>query len=222
MSRASVLWDLPVRLFHWSLATLVVFSYVTAKVGGDWMDWHLRSGYAILALLLFRLAWGAVGSSTARFSSFLRAPSVAIGYLRATFAGRRPNVIGHNPAGGWMVLVMLVALLVQASTGLFADDEIATQGPLAVKVSNAAVSRLSAIHSWNEWVLVTLVVLHVLAIVVYHQVLRVNLVGPMVPGRALPGVELPPPRNGAIAAALFAVACGAVYWLVVVWPRAGA
>jgi|SRR6185369_10997327 cytochrome b len=222
MARAPVLWDLPVRLFHWSLAALVVFSYITAKVGGTWMDWHLRSGYAILALLLFRVAWGAVGSSTARFSTFVRGPRIVLSYLRETSAGRRPDVVGHNPAGGWMVVLMIVALLVQAATGLFSDDEIATQGPLAVKVSNAAVSRMSTIHSWNEWVLVTFVVLHVVAIVVYHRVLRVNLVGPMLHGRGLPGIELAAPRNAGIAAVLFAIACGAVYWLVVVYPRSGA
>lgn len=222
MARAPVLWDLPVRLFHWSLAALVVFSYVTAKVGGTWMDWHLRSGYTILALLLFRVAWGAVGSPTARFSTFVRGPRAVWGYLRATSTGRRPNVVGHNPAGGWMVVLMIAALLLQAATGLFADDEIATQGPLAVKVSNATVSRMSSIHSFNEWVLVTFVVLHVLAIVFYHRVLRVNLVGPMVHGRGAPGMELTAPRHVGIAAVLFAIACAAVYWLVVVYPRSGA
>ena len=143
-------WDLPTRIFHWALAVLVVFSYTTGKIGGDLMGWHLRSGYAILALLVFRLAWGIVGSQTSRFNHFVRGPRAAIAYARAIMARSPPLLVGHNPLGGWMVLFMLALLLFQAATGLFADDEIATQGPLAVKVSSAAVSRMSKLHDYNQ------------------------------------------------------------------------
>lgn len=221
MSRRVLVWDLPVRLFHWSLAALVVFSFVTGKIGGAWMDWHLRSGYAILALLAFRLAWGLVGSDTARFASFLHPPRAAIGYVRARLGGRDPRVPGHNPLGGWVVIVMLAALALQAATGLFSDDEIATQGPLAVTVSNALVSRMSALHSYNEWVIVALVALHVAAIAVYRFAWRVSLVPPMIHGRAAieDGVPAPRMRHGGLALALFALACAAVYYLVVIYPR---
>ena len=121
-------WDLPTRIFHWALATLVIFSFTTGKIGGAWMAWHLKSGYAILALLAFRIAWGFAGSRTARFAHFLRGPRAMLEYARETFSGRRPSTEGHNPMGGWMVILMLAALALQAATGLFADDEIATQG----------------------------------------------------------------------------------------------
>lgn len=216
-----LVWDSPVRLFHWALAALVVFSYVTGKVGGAWLEWHMRSGYAILALLLFRLAWGFAGSDTARFASFLRGPRAAAHYLRSILAGAPERMPGHNPLGGWAVLAMLAALLLQSTSGLFVDDEIATRGPLAVKASEATVSRMSAFHSYNEWVLVALVAVHVAAIALYHFAFRMNLAGPMLTGHMeLPGSLQPPRHRPAWLAAVLMAAAGAfVYWLVVVFPR---
>jgi cytochrome b len=213
-------WDLPTRIFHWSLAALVVFSFATGKVGADWMQWHLRSGYAILALVLFRLAWGFVGSESARFASFLRGPRAAFAYARETLAGRHPFVPGHNPLGGWMVVAMLLAVAFQAATGLFSDDEIATQGPLAVKVSEATVSRMSGWHAANEWVIVALVALHVVAIAVYRWRWNARLVGPMVHGamQSPPGAR-EPRRAPAWAALVVLAACAAlVYVLVEIVP----
>src|SRR5687768_6923270 len=114
-------WDAPVRLFHWALAALVVFSYVTGKLGGGWMAWHMKSGYCILTLLLFRLAWGFLGGTTARFAGFLRGPRAAVEHVRAIASRRLAARAGHNPLGGWMVVAMLAALLTQATAGLFAD-----------------------------------------------------------------------------------------------------
>ena len=209
------------RLFHWTLAVLVVFSYATGKVAGEWLVWHMRSGYAILALLLFRLAWGVAGSPNARFASFVASPLRAASYLRGALAGRVDYVAGHNPAGGWMVVFMLAVLVVQAASGLFVDDEIATQGPLAVKVSNAVVARMSWVHHWNEWVLVGSVAVHVAAIGYYFWMLRLNLVGPMLHGRVPPEYPQPPAHASNVrAAVVFALACAVVYWLVIVYPRA--
>lgn len=213
------LWDAPVRLFHWTLAGLVVFSFVTGKLGGSWMQSHVWSGYFILALLLFRLAWGLAGSDTARFSRFVRGPRAAVEYARATWARRVPSVVGHNPLGGWMVVLMLAALLLQAATGLFADDDIATQGPLAGKVTNTTVARMTAIHNWNAWVIVSATALHVLAIAVYQWGLKVNVLGPMVHGGALPDGHGARGGSNALAAVLFVLACAAVYYLVVIYPR---
>src|SRR5690348_3434133 len=175
-------WDLPVRLFHWTLAVLAVFSFVTGKIGHGWMAWHVKSGYAILALLTFRLAWGAVGSDTARFTRFVKGIDSARDYARTLLARSPAPFLGHNPLGGWMVVLLLAALLLQAATGLFADDDISTQGPLAAMVSEAAVRQLTRIHAYNEWVVVALVVVHVAAIVFYQGPLRRNLIGPMVHG----------------------------------------
>ena len=224
MAERVLVWDLPVRLFHWALALLVVFSYVTAKVGGWWMEWHMRSGYAILALLVFRLAWGIAGGTTARFAQFVRGPSAAAAYLRARLAGREPALVGHNPLGGWMVLALLLVLGAQAASGLFVDDGIATQGPLYVKASGAWVEKMNALHGYYEWVIVGAVALHVAAVLVYQVALRVDLVGPMVHGHGvLPRGVAPPARgSAALAALLMAAAGGFVYWLVVVYPRSPA
>lgn len=219
-----VVWDAPVRLFHWALALLVVFSFVTGQLGGSWLEWHMRSGYAILALLLFRLLWGFAGSETARFAHFLRGPAAGLAYARETLARRKASSIGHNPLGGWMVMAMLAILLVQAVSGLFVDDEIATQGPLAVKVSNAFVARMGTLHHYNQWLVLGAVVLHVGAIVAYHRLLAARLVPPMVTGSLdVPeGTRQPRLRPAWLAAVLLAASAAATYWLVVVYPAAKA
>lgn len=213
-------WDLPTRIFHWTLVALVVFSFTTGKIGGDWMKWHLRSGYTILALVLFRIAWGVFGSETARFAHFVRGARAGLAYARDTLARRHRVFVGHNPLGGWMVVTMLASLAFQAATGLFSDDEIATQGPLAVKVSNAVVSRMSALHSINQWVLVALAALHVTAILVYRLKWDIPLVGAMVNGRmdAPPGAGEPRMRPAWLAIVVLALCAAAVYALVVVYP----
>lgn len=216
-------WDLPTRIFHWALAILVIFSFASGKIGGSWMEWHLKSGYAILTLLLFRLGWGFLGSQTARFTHFVRAPRTALAYTRATVRGQHPLTLGHNPMGGWMVVFMLALLLAQAGAGLFADDEIATQGPLAAKVSNAIVARMTAFHYYNGWTLVAVVSLHVIAVATYQWGLKVDLLRPMVSGwkTVPPGMRPPEPARAAswLAAVFLAVAAGFVYALVVVYPR---
>jgi len=213
-------WDLPTRIFHWALAALAVFSFTTGKIGGDWMAWHLKSGYAILVLVLFRLAWGFAGSRTARFAHFVRGPRSAMGYARGLLAGRPAREVGHNPLGGWMIVLMLAAIAFQAATGLFADDEIATQGPLAAKVSNAVVSRMSALHSANEWIIAALVALHVLAIVVYRLAWKTPLAAAMVHGwmDAPAGAEEPARRPAWLALVVLALAALAVYALVEIYP----
>jgi cytochrome b len=155
----------------------------------------------------------------------VRPPRAAMEYLRARVGGKHPLVIGHNPLGGWAVAALLLALAVQVASGLFADDEISTQGPLAVKVSNALVSRMSALHAWNEWVIVALVSLHVAAIAFYRFAWNVRLVPPMIHGRMdLDDASVPPPRmrHAGIALVLFLAAAAAVYYLVVIYPRAPA
>ena len=214
-------WDLPTRIFHWVLSALVVFSFTTGKIGGDWLQWHMLSGYSILALLAFRIAWGIFGSETARFASFLRGPGAFFAYAREV-AGRTPRrVVGHNPMGGWMVLFMIAVLLAQAVSGLFADDEIAHTGPLVEKVSNATVATMSSFHDVNGWIVAAAVALHVMAIAFYWLRFKDNLVRPMWDGwrEADGGVAQPGMRAAWLAAVVLAVAACAVYWLVAVYPR---
>ena len=151
------IWDLPTRLFHWTLVALIVFSVVTAKIGGNWMDWHTRSGYAILALLVFRVLWGLAGSRYARFASFVAAPRTALSYARErlTRAASAPHA-GHSPLGGWAVVAMLAVLGVQGASGLFANDDIVTEGPWAKFVSDATSDRLTTVHRYNEKVVYAL------------------------------------------------------------------
>lgn len=182
-------WDLPVRLFHWTLLALVVFSVSTAYAGGSWMDWHMRSGYTVLALLAFRIVWGVVGTRHAQFANFVRGPVAIVQYLRALGGGAHPVSVGHNPLGALGVLALLAALLAQAGTGLFANDDILTEGPLAKLVSKATSDRAATIHYWNQWALYALVAMHVLAVLVHRVRFGDNLVGPM-----LVGVKRLPPR----------------------------
>ena len=123
-------WDAPVRLFHWLLAVLVAVSVSTGYIGGNVMRWHVWSGCAILGLLIFRLLWGFAGSTTARFAHFVRGPRAALGYARGLLSRSPSHTPGHNPLGGWMVLLLLASAALQAGTGLFSNDDIATEGPL--------------------------------------------------------------------------------------------
>ncbi|HPE01737.1 MAG TPA: cytochrome b/b6 domain-containing protein [Burkholderiaceae bacterium] len=207
-------WDLPTRVFHWALMVLVVLSVVSAQIGGFWMDWHMRSGYSILTLVIFRLLWGFAGSRYARLGHFVRGPRVVLAYLR----GRLSDAgAGHNPLGAVSVVAMLLLLLVQAATGLFTNDGSFTEGPLAPLVSSALGERLSTIHRWGESALWALVGLHVVAIVYYHVVRKQNLVAPMVTGDKV-GLRAHPiedtPRLWARAVILLAVSAALVAYVV--------
>jgi cytochrome b len=217
-------WDLPVRLFHWTLVVLVIASYLSGRAGGDWMSLHFWSGYAILALLLFRIAWGFVGSTTARFSHFVRGPAAWFAYLRNFVTGRPTYDVGHNPVGGIMVLVLIFGVLAQAVAGLFAaDTDLGTvNGPLANIIPDKWVDRLTDFHKFWINVLFWLVVLHVLAAITYLVLKRQNLIGAMVTGRkplaevAEAGKPAPTLRfaSGRLAVSLLIAAAAIVYFCV--------
>lgn len=206
-------WDAPTRLFHWSLVALVAGAYVTAENG--WIDWHFRCGYAIIALLLFRLAWGVVGSDTARFARFVKSPVAALGHL-AHFARREPDTeVGHNAAGGLMVVAMLALLLFQVGSGLFATDGIFTDGPLAFLVGADLSERITGWHVLNFNLILVAVVLHVLAVLAYAAVKRHDLVRPMVTGAKRLPMAIAVPRIAPVwlALVIFALAGGAAFAL---------
>lgn len=187
-------WDPAVRLFHWSLLILVVTSVTTGLIGGNAMNWHERSGIAILVLLLFRWGWGFVGSSTARFNDFLTGPRRVMEFIGVVLRNRPADVAGHNPLGGWMVLLLMLSLTLQAATGLFADDDIFTSGPLAHLVSGSTTALLTSIHDTNAWVLITLASVHVAAVLFHLLVRRENLVPAMLHGRKPWPTEQPRPE----------------------------
>ena len=210
-------WDLPTRLFHWTLAVCVIGLVITANVGGNWMNWHLRLGYTVLSLLLFRLVWGFVGGYWSRFSTFIYGPATVLAYLRGD--GPPEHRVGHNPLGMLSVLALLCILLAQVGTGLIADDEIAYTGPLVRFVSGETISDATSYHkNVGKFIVLGLVVLHLLAIAFYKLVKKDNLVRPMVSGDKTLVVPVPSARDTAgsriAALVVFGLCAAAVYGLV--------
>lgn len=213
MTRANRInvWDIPTRLFHWVLVGLIAFSWWSAENGR--LDWHLLSGLSVLALLVFRLIWGVIGSSTARFAGFLRGPRGVAAYMRGT----EPPLPGHNPLGGWSVVAMLVALAVQVGSGLFAVDVDGIEsGPLSYLVEFDQGRTAAAIHEISFNVLLGLIALHVLAILFYLVFRRRNLIGPMITGSdRVSGMGAAPLRPGKLWALVLAIViAAAVAWWV--------
>ncbi|KJS28742.1 MAG: hypothetical protein VR64_23180 [Desulfatitalea sp. BRH_c12] len=209
------LWDLPTRLFHWLLVVLIAVSYTTGKIGGSAMQYHLWSGYTIMTLLLFRLVWGFIGGHPVRFASFLRGPRTVWQYARTLLRSGYSGHLGHNPLGGWSIAAMLLTLLLQVVTGLFANDEIFTQGPLYPWVSDQTSRWLTRVHRINQQVIMYLIGLHVMAVLFYLLVKRDNLITPMITG-VKPWhapVHIEKPRLGA-AVVVAALSAAAVYLLV--------
>lgn len=171
------IWDLPTRVFHWSLAVLVATSFLTGWTGGNAMEWHGRAGIVIIGLLTFRLTWGFVGSTHTRFSRFVRGPAAIAGYLRGRWSG-----VGHNPLGALSVLAMLALLLCQALGGLFANDDIAFNGPYFNAISKDLSDWISGWHKRGAWLILTLIALHLAAILFYTHVRKETLIRPMLTG----------------------------------------
>jgi cytochrome b len=171
------LWDLPMRVFHWSLVIAVLIAFVTGQIGANWMGVHAKAGLAIIGLVVFRVIWGVVGSTHARFLTFVPSPAKIKAYVKGQWQG-----VGHNPLGALSVLALLGLLAVQAGTGLFSNDDIDFNGPLFALVDSALSSRLTGFHKLISNVLLGLVALHVVAIVFYVGFKKHNLVKPMVTG----------------------------------------
>jgi cytochrome b len=209
-TRPVQVWDPWVRVFHWAIVVLIGVSYASVQAGN--MQLHYYSGYTVLTLVLFRVAWGFVGSDTARFTRFLRSPFAALRHL-AEFRRSEPDrEVGHNAAGGWMVLVLIGLLLAQAATGLFASEEpgfsYGAQGPLAARVSAETAEWLTGWHHAIFDGILIAVALHVLAVAAYALLKGHDLVRPMLTGRKRLPADTPAPRHGSplLAAALLGVA----------------
>lgn len=210
-------WDIPTRLFHWSVVLLLCTSWFSADQG--YMRIHLVSGLTLLALLLFRIAWGLVGSTTARFSNFLHPPRRVASYLKSLAGGERIFHAGHNPAGGLMVLALIAVLLAQVATGLLANDGVQFHGPLALLVSEDVSIQLTRIHGLIFDLILILVWCHVVAVGFYLLVKGDNLVWPMITGKKSPA-QLPAELNIVftrlyIALLLLAVSAGVAAWIMI-------
>jgi cytochrome b len=211
---AMPVWDSPVRLFHWTLVLLIGFSWLSGEM--EWMEWHMYSGYAVLALVLFRILWGFVGSTHARFGDFLYGPGALIAYVRTLPSRTAAKFAGHNPLGGISVVLVLLCVLVQAGTGLFSNDDILTEGPLYKHVTKELSDWLTTIHKYNFNVLLTLIVVHVSAVLYYLLYKSENLIKPMFTGRKHlpPGTSPAVMRSAWLALVLLAV-CAAGVWALI-------
>ena len=203
------IWDLPTRLFHWALAGLVGFSWWTAETHRD--DLHIWSGMAVLTLLIFRILWGFVGASTARFRNFVRGPRAVFGYLRGEWRG-----IGHNPLGAISVIALLGLLIVQVGLGLISSDEDGlVEGPLALLVSARTSDWAADLHEDLFNVLLVLIGLHIAAIL-FYRLRGKRLIGPMVTGHgaAEPGMEPMRRAKTWIAVLCLLIALGITRWVI--------
>lgn len=197
-------WDLPTRLFHWLTVVLVVAAYVTWRL--NWMDWHADAGDVLLALLLFRLGWGAVGSDTARFAHFVRSPRAAARHLTRLFHREPDEQAGHNPAGGWMVLLLLALLAGETLTGIVVNNDVADEGPLTGIMPAWLANLVTDLHELLWDALLAAIALHVAVIGIYAAVKGQHLLLPMLTGRKRLPATLPAPRlaSPALACGLFA------------------
>jgi cytochrome b len=210
------IWDLPTRLFHWTLVALIAFSWWTAEEHED--DLHIWSGLAVLSLLIFRILWGIFGSSTARFASFIRGPRTVLGYLQGQWRG-----IGHNPLGALSVIALLGLTAMQVALGLIASDEDGLmQGPLATLVNPDTSEAAAELHDDLFDFLLIFIALHVAAIL-YYKLRGKSLLRPMITGKGDPeeGVEPIKPGKGWVAILCLIVAIGITRWVIAGAPPFG-
>jgi cytochrome b len=186
-----LVWDVPVRIVHWTLLVAIIGSWTTNRLGPSYFTWHVVCGCTTIVLVTFRIAWGFIGTRHARFSSFVRGPRAVWSYLRGEDSGAVAKQVGHNPLGALSVVLLLLLLLSQGLTGLFANDTIANTGPLYGWVSGNTSDLLTSIHHTIFLVLEILIPLHILAVLFYTFVRRTRLIGPMVSGYK-PANDVPP------------------------------
>jgi cytochrome b len=213
-----LVWDLPLRLFHWLLVLSLGALWATGEAGFDWLEYHMYIGYFTGGLIVFRIIWGFVGPRNARFSNFLAGPAAIWRYAKGLAAGTMIQTAGHNPLGGISVIIMLVLVGFQVTTGLFTSDDIVYFGPYNGSVSPDTAERLSSLHALNFNVILVAVSLHILAIAFYFLVKRENLVAAMFHGKK-PATHVP--EHEAItkseivkAIIVIVVSAGLVYWIV--------
>jgi cytochrome b len=219
-SNASVLvWDVPTRLFHWTLVLLVALAWVTGDGEGSMFTVHQLAGYGVAVLLVFRVIWGFAGSRHSRFSDFVRPWPEVLAHIRGMLSLRPARTLGHNPLGGWMALLLLLVLAAQVGTGLFASDD-DLGGPLAGAVSSGTAHAIAELHEGLSGALLGLIALHVIGVLVESLLTRDNLVRAMITGhKAVTSGEAEGERHAAVAPAwLAAVTLGAasgLVWMIV-------
>jgi cytochrome b len=214
-ARVVQVWDIAVRLFHWLIVALVAAAYATWRL--DWMVWHGWIGDLLLALVLFRLLWGFFGSETARFTHFLTSPRIVFQHLRYALLREPDRQVGHNPAGGWMILFLLLLLLAETLTGIYVANDIADVGPLTGIVPAAAANAIDFSHAVLWKILLASIGLHVLAIVGYAAVKGQDLVLPLITGTKVLPEPVIAPRMASTARAAVLFIGSAAAAIIMAW-----
>ena len=179
-------WDIPIRLFHWVLVALITSQFLIAWVFTEQIDLHVKLGYLTLALIVFRIFWGFIGTAHAQFKNFLVSPTSLVAYIKGLFnQTSQSKSAGHNPIGGYSTIAIIACILAQGFSGLFCDDDVFTVGPLRHLVSDNATSIFNQIHALNGKILVGLLCTHVAAIFWHLLVKRENLIKPMITGKKI-------------------------------------
>lgn len=212
------IWDLPTRFFHWTLVLGMGFLWLSAELGGLWMDWHQKAGVFMLALIIFRIIWGFIGSDTNRFALFIKSPSSSIHHLKSLKESGMAYYPGHNPLGAWMVVFLLGGVLLQALSGLFASDDILVEGPLYGLVAESTAKAMTSFHHLWFNILLAAAVMHIFTVGFYKIRKRTNLIKAMLSGSAdWPMDQQPIPNNlnfksSWLALSIFIVCYGMVYF----------
>jgi cytochrome b len=210
--RTVLVWDRPTRLFHWIVVVLVAAAYLTWRL--NWMEWHAKVGYALLATVIFRILWGFFGSETARFTRFLATPRAACRHLARVWHREPDRQVGHNPAGGWMVLLLLLLMLAETLTGIYVGNDVADEGPLSELMPASMANAITALHAFLWDALLAAVALHLAAIAIYTLVKGHDLLRPMITGRKSLPAGIPPPRLSGLARAVVLL-CGSALTVAV-------
>ncbi|MEM7280040.1 MAG: cytochrome b/b6 domain-containing protein [Pseudomonadota bacterium] len=182
-NKKTLVWDIPTRIFHWALTLCLTGSFVTAKLGVEYTEYHMQFGYTALGLVVFRLIWGFVGTSYARFTQFTPSPKKVLAYGKTLLRRDSKPSVGHNPIGALMVFVLLLMVLFQTITGLFVNDDILYVGPYNALVSTDMADELTTLHHKNGDLLLIAIGLHVAAVLFYLLWKKQNLIGAMLTGR---------------------------------------
>jgi cytochrome b len=164
-----MVWDPLVRVFHWSLVGSFAFAFLT---GDEWKSAHITAGYVVGGLVIFRVLWGLVGPKNARFTDFVRGPAETFGYLVSALALRAPRYLGHNPAGGVMIVALLAAIATLATTGYMMTTD-----------AFWGVEWVEEVHETTAYLTLALIALHVGGVVLASIEHRENLVRAMFTGR---------------------------------------
>ncbi len=214
----SLIWDLPTRLFHWLLVLSLSAQYITAELLDNAMQWHFYVGYFTLGLIVFRILWGFVGTRYAKFRQFIRGPGAVFRYIKSLPAKQTTPHAGHNPLGGWAVVVMLLLITIQATSGLFLTDDVFLDGPYRHMVDESVQSIANTLHHTGFDFLLGIIVAHVLAILFYRYYKHQRLTMPMIHGKKTTGDKGIPSSRLWLALVIAFISAALVYYIIVIAP----